>query len=132
MNITHDRDPYSTYRCGWNWRYVFAETMAPSGAKVTEVQVTLLYKRNSHTVDLIVSGFPYGGHREDVVVDAIRTAIHDLYCMAQTDGVNVTEAQSAHGERFVINAPIDSEIVTAFAAALSRIRRVYVSKEVAA
>lgn len=30
------------------------------------------------------------------------------------------------------NAPIDSEIVTAFAAALSRIRRVHVSKEVAA
>ena len=117
-------------RCkrGWNWHFIFSQAESPSGARVTEVRETLLYKTGSG-VEIVVSGYPYGcGGREDAVVDEIREAVRDLYLDAHEEGIDLKEVHTDASAKFCIAAPVESSLVQGFARALSGIRRVIVDK----
>ena len=117
---------------GWNWEYVFSEKVMPDGRRMTLVVEYMLHHRASET-DVIISGYPGAHAYEDAAVEAIGDAFRDFVWAAREEGVAWQEVRHRHYlTGWLIDAPIDSEIVKALAAALAAINRVTVEMKLAA
>ena len=114
------------YKRGWNWHYIFSDKTLEDGTRYTVVSERV-FRVSACGTDLIVSGF-YGGHDyENAAAGSIEKAFRDFFCDANENGVRVkTIRESLYFDAWLIDAPIDSEIVKAFTAALAAINRVSV------
>jgi len=115
-------------RCklGWNWLYAFAEKVMPDGIRRTLVVEYMLHHRASGT-DVVISNYPGGRPYEDAAAEAIADVFRDFFGEALEMGVVWKEVRHSHYlTGWLINAPIDSEIIRTFAAALASINRVTV------
>ena len=116
---------------GWNWAYTFSEKVLPDGCHKTLVVEYILHHRASGT-DVIVSGYPGAHPYEDAASEAIGDVFHDFFQEAHEKGVVWKEVRErCYFTAWLIDAPIDSEIVKAFAVALEAINRVTVEMKLA-
>ena len=117
---------------GWNWRYRFCEKVMPGGTRRTLVVEYMLHHRK-HGTDVIISSYPGAHPYEDRAVEAIGDTFRDFFGEAREMGVVWKEVRHSHYlTGWLIDAPIDSEIVKSFAAALAALNRVTVEMKMAA
>lgn len=121
----------SKLKRGWCWEYAFTEKVMPDGTRKTLVVEYMMHHRVSGT-DVIISNYPGGRAYEDAAVEAIGDAFRDFVWAAREEGVAWQEVRHRHYlTGWLIDAPIDSEIVKALAAALAAINRVTVEMKMA-
>ena len=111
---------------GWNWEYAFSEKVLSDGSRGTLVVEYMLHHRASET-DVIVSGYPGAHPYEDAAAEAIADVFCDFFAEAHEEGVTWKEVRERlYFTAWLIDAPIDSDIIRSFAAALEAINRVSV------
>jgi len=111
---------------GWNWEYVFSEKVMPDGTRMTLVVEYMLHQRKYGT-DVVVSSYPGAHQYEDAAIEAIGDTFHEFFQEAHEEGVVWKEVRERlYFTAWLIAAPVDSEIVKTFAAALAAINRVSV------
>ena len=116
---------------GWHWAYVISEKVLPDDSRKTLVVEHMLHHRASGT-DVIVSGYPGAHPYEDAASEAIGDVFRDFFQEAHEKGVAWKEVRErCYFTAWLIDAPIDSEIVKAFAVALEAINRVTVEMKLA-
>lgn len=116
----------SSLKRGWNWAYRFYEKTLPDGTRKTlVVEYQLLHRK--YGTDVIVSNYPGAHQYEDAALEAICEAFRDFFVAADEEGVVWKEVRERiFLTAWLIDAPIDSEIVKSLAAALEAINRVSV------
>ena len=121
----------SKLKRGWNWEYTFCEKVMPDGTRKTLAVEYVLHHRKYGT-DVVVSSYTGGHPYEAAAAEAIADAFRDFFGEARGNGIvwkEVRHCQYLTG--WLIDAPIDSEIVKAFVAALATINRVTVKMKMA-
>lgn len=117
---------FNILKRGWNWKYTFSEKVMPDGTRMTLVVEYMLHQRK-FGMDVIVSNYPGGHQYEDATFEAIGDAFREFFQEAHEEGVAWKEVRErCYFTAWLIDAPIDGEIVKAFAAALETINRVSV------
>ena len=125
-------DLFGRCKLGWHWQYIFCEKVLPDGTRKTLVVEYMLHHRKCGT-DVVVSNYPGGHPYEDAAAEAIGDAFRDFFGAACEEGVAWKEVRERlYLMAWLIDAPINSEIIKAFAAALSAINRVTVEMKQAA
>ncbi len=116
----------SSLKRGWNWAYRFYEKTLPDGTRKTlVVEYQLLHRK--YGTDVIVSNYPGAHQYEDAAWEAICEAFRDFFVAADEEGVVWQEVRERiFLTAWLIDAPIDSEIIRSFAAALEVTNRVSV------
>ena len=122
----------SELKRGWNWKYAFAEKVMPDGTRGTLV-VEYMLRCRKYGTDVILSNYPGAHSYEDAAAEAIADAFRDFFEVASEEGVACKEVRERlYLTAWLIDAPIDSEIVKSFAAALAGINRVSVEMKMTA
>ena len=112
------------YKRGWNWHYSVCDKVLPDGTRRTLiVEYQLLHHK--YGTDVIVSSYPRGHPYEDSAIEAIGGVFRDFFGEARENEVAWKEVRERiYLKAWLIDAPIDSEIIKTFVAALAEINRV--------